>query len=595
MNKEPDNCQELQSEWTLGKQWIDNFTLDFQDLDNLADGVSLHNDTKAPQVGSMTLPADIRQIPRASIQQLPTFSVEVNGTKHSVAAYVCDFIVRRVVFNQDTFGKGILSTLQIGAESALTRGFQAFMSSLGTSISDFGTTLKMIHYNDIVVTVGIFDANESMRFQVRTRVTKSRLKKLIENAKKNPNTTWNVKALEELLATGGNDNTYQEFESTPRQNNYAMGKDDTYDIITSYDVGPFYDIKTYALNFPEALRTLKSKSKFGYPRVQFLVLDPAQLSPFGISRARLASPWANYANIYLQSTAKMMLFNADPPVFQRGQFTTPVTMKRNALWQSLDPNAEVRLQEMSNSTMTQFTTVLNYADTQIHAIMGVTPGASMSQENTGAYKNKIASGMEKSVSDMAVGQITNILENFLRQYALTALDLYVSEQTGETGLIVDDKCKDAINSLAKKKFMETAQIDPMTGMPTVQFTPPVGDDNIITINWDDFYNGTKEKNPTTGEPVLDEKGEPVRSNKGIQTWTVDIDLSMSKDSLDEKKRADVQDMLTVMSQTADPADPAAMERKSQLEDELIKETLPEMARGAGAKSPQPMMPNRLDQ
>ena len=41
-------------------------------------------------------------------------------------------------------------------------------------------------------------------------------------------------------------------------------------------------------------------------------------------------------------------------------------------------------------------TVLNHADSQIHAIMGVTPGASISQDNGGAYQNTISSKMEKS-------------------------------------------------------------------------------------------------------------------------------------------------------------------------------------------------------
>lgn len=573
MKKSDKDCKDLQNEWTNGKQWIDNFTVDFQDLDNLADGVALNNDSKSPQVGSMTLPSDIRQIPRASIQQLPTFGVEVNGTKHSIPAYVCDYIVRRVVFNQDTFGKGILSTLQIGAESALTRGFQSFICSLGTSLSDFGTTLKQIHFNDIVIEPGVFDANESGYFHVRTRVTKSRLKKLIKDAKANPNTTWNVEALEELLNTGGSDDNYENFQSEPRYNPFVSVSKDTYDIITRYGVGSFYPIETYALNSEKPLRELKSKSKFGYPRVSFLVLDPAQLSPFGISRARLASPWANYANIYLQSTAKMMLFNADPPVFQKGQFTTPVTLKRAALWQTLDPNAEVRLQEMSNSTITQFQTVLGYADTQIHSIMGVTPGSSMSQSGgKGAYQNTISSKMEQSSRDMSVTQITHILENFLRQYALTALDLYVSEQEGETGLIVDDKCKDSINRLAKKKFDETVEIDPTTGVPSAKFTPPIGDDNTLTIDWADFY-------------------------ENIQTWTIEIDLSMSKDSMDEKKRADVQDMLTVASQTADPNNPDDIKVKNQLQKELIKQTLPELARDTETDSSQiqPMMPNGLDQ
>jgi len=566
------NSKDLQNEWTTGKDWIDNFTQDFQELDNLADGVALRNESNAPQVGSMTLASDVRQIPRASIQQLPTFSTEVNGTKHSIPAYVCDYLVRRVVFNQDTFGKGILSTLQIGAESALTRGFQPFMCSLGTSLSDFGTTLKQIHFNDIVVEPGIFDANESGYYHVRTRVTKSRLKKLIESAEANPDTTWNVDALKELLETGGGGDNYEEYQSTPRYHVDVSSQKNTYDIMTRYSVGSFYEVVTYAMNSEKPLRELKSRSKFGYPRVQFLVLDPDQLSPFGISRARLASPWANYANIYLQSTAKMMLFNADPPVFQKGQFTKPITLKRNALWQTLDPNADVKLQEMSNSTISQFQMVLDQADSQIHSIMGVTAGTALAQNTSGTYQNTISSKMEQSTRDMSVNQVTNILENFLRQYALTALDLYVSEQEGEQDLIVDDKCKNAINQWAEKKFDENVQVDPMTGQPLAMFTPPIGDNNVITINWEDFYGN-------------------------VQTWTVDIDLSMSKDNLDDKKRADLQDMHTVIAQTADPSDPQSMQRKNELADELISQTLPELARTSGSDQQpvQPMQPNALDQ
>jgi hypothetical protein len=109
-------------------------------------------------------------------------------------------------------------------------------------------------------------------------------------------------------------------------------------------------------------------------------------------------------------------------------------------------------------------------------------------------------------------------------------------------------------------------------MPMAPFTPPIGDDNTLTINWKEFYDN-------------------------IQTWTIDIDLSMSKDSMDEKKRADLQDMHTVISQTADPADPQSMIMKNELTNELINQTLPEMARKTSgqAPQPQPMMPNTLDQ
>ena len=575
-----DNIEDYIKEWDKGKEWIDGFTRDFPELDNLADAVALSSSKKAPMVGDVALASSVRQIPRASIQQLPAMSVEVNGTKLSIPAHVCEFLVRRMVFNQDTFGKGILSTMQIGAESALTHGFQAAMASIGNIMNDFGSTMRLIHYNDIVIEPGVFDISDSSYGQVRTRVTRNQLKRIRDAAKKNPNTTWNVEALDELIALDPSSENLSQYVSQPRDNQSLSLNNSTYDIITRYEYGPLGEITTFATNLKKPLRKYNSKSKFGYPRLNFLVIDPAQLTPFGVSRVRLASPSANYANIYLQSTAKMLLLNADPPVFQKGMFTTPVTLKRGALWQTADPNAEVRLQELSNSTLTQFENVLKFVDNQIYAIMGVTPNnLPGGQQAGGAYQNKVSSTMEKSSSDMATTQITNIVENFIRQYALTALDLFVSEQVGETPLIVDDKCKNAINQLAQGEFDKAHPADPVTGMPAPdpmtgqapQFTPTIGDDNIINIEWAKFY-------------------------EGIKTWTVDIDLSMSGDELEEKKRADVQDMLTVMSQTANPNDPAGMNRKAALETELLKDVVPDVAKQTeSAPQQQPMAPQQSEQ
>lgn len=528
-----EKVKRYQSEWSSGKKFIDSFTEDFPDLDALADGMPLNQAKGAPIIGSSTIPNAVKQIPRASIQQLPVFSVEVNGTKQSISALVCDYIVRRAIFNPDTFGKGILSTMQIAAESALTRGFQPMMASVSNLFNDFGTVMELVHYNDIVIEPGVFDANDSSYFIVRTRVTKSRIKRLIEKAEANPDTSWNVTALKELLENGPNaESRYSELLSEARDNSEVDHMSNSFDIKTRYEVGSYGDITTYAKGVEAPLRVQKSKSKFGYPRVQFLVLDPAQLLPFGVSRVRLASASANYANIYLQSTAKQLLLNADPPVLQKGQFTTPIRLKRGALWHTLDPQADVALKELSNSTMNQFERVLDFMDNQVYSIMGVTPGAVGSKKSSGAYQNTVSSNMEKNVSDLANTQITNILENTLRQYALTGLDLFVSEQVGQTPLIVDDKCKNAINRLA-----------PDT----------IGDDNEIIIDWASFY-------------------------EGIKTWTIEIDLSMGKHDLEDKKRQDIQDMLVTMTQNADPNDIEKQQRIRELEDTLLENTVPEAQR-----------------
>ena len=535
------DIQTTKQEWERGKAWIDNHTRDFPSLETLADGVSLNNVKNAPVVGSVTLANSVRQIPRESVQQNPTLSVQINGTKQSVDAIVASYLLRSVVFNEDTFGNGILGTMQMAAQTALTLGFVALRANVGTVFNQFSTMLETLHYNDIVIEPGVFDASNSNYYQVRTRVTKGSLRKLIKNAKANPDTKWNIPALEALYEAGPNSADYNRYLSTPRQN-AGNSADNQYDFVTRYGVGPYYDITVYSPQQPDAdepLMQFQSKSKFGYPRVSFLVIDPAQLSPFGISRARLASPMANYGNIYLQSTAKMQLLNADPPTFKRGMFTTATPLRRGAQYESVDPNADFRLLELSNSTLREFNSVMNYIDQQVLATMGVSGMSAGS--NSSAYQNSDAVKAQNQVRDLASSQVTAIIENAIRQYGLTALDLYISEQVGKTQLIVDDEAKDAINDIEGEGF--------------------VGDDNIVEIDWQAYY-------------------------ERIHTWTVTVDLSVSKSQLEDKKRADLQDMFTVMKQTAGQ-DPAAMAQANAIGKELVEEALPDMSKELSRVEAQP--------
>lgn len=541
----PSEVQELINEWERSRDWIDGYTDDFEELDTLADGVALTRVKNAPVVGDVTLASAVRQIPRNSVRQVPVFSASVNGSKKNVQGILCSFFLRDKVFNQDTFGKGTLSTIQIGAESALTRGFQVFTASIGSIGADYSSSLKLVHYDDFAVERGVFDMSESPFFYLRSRITKGRLKRLIKSAKANPDTTWNVEALEELYEAGPNGTDFVNRQSAPRRDNGNSGNENQFDIITRYGIGPFYDITVFSPSIDKALRETKSRSKFGYPRMQGLVIDPDPLSPFGISRARLATPAANYANIYLQSTARMQLINADPPVMQTGQFLTPVRLKRGALWKSNDPNARADVKSLDNGNLQQFRTVLDFVDNQILSIMGV---GSAQNVSASTYQNKDAVQAREALKDLSVEQVTNITENFLRQYALTAVDLYISEQSGDEDLILDDEAKDAINDLYESKYVPV--IDPLTQLPK-PFVPPVGDDNILSVNWEEFYDSIKK-------------------------WTVEIDLSMGKEQLEAQTRADLQDAVTVASQTTDPNDPEGIARKRALEDKLLEKMVPDL-------------------
>jgi hypothetical protein len=523
------DMQNLMADWRLSKSFVEQYTRDFQQLDSLVDGVPINHDPNSPFVGDTTLAGLVRSIPRNSLQQLPVFSAIVNGTKNSVPALVCSYLLKKTAFNEDTFGKGLLSTLQIGAEQALTHGYAPFMVATGSMYNDFGTSMRLLHFMDTAPEPGVTDANESGHHYVVANLTPSRVRKILKAAESNPNTTWNVDALKLVLSATPRPKEYSIYESPAKRNAAGEAAGPTYQFITRYETGPDSTIITFCPEVSEApLRVMDSKSKWGYPRVMYLVIDPAALTPFGVSRVRLASPNQNLMNIYLGNIAAMLLLNSKPPILKRGRFIKPVQLKQGAVWETLDQNASADLKNLDNGSLQFFPQMAQQFATQIQNIMGGQTNALQAGNKAGFGKTAPGEKRAQDFEDVATNQVTKILENFLRQYALVGLDTLLSEQTGEDKLIVDDETKNAINELSP-------------GL--------IGDDNKIVMVWERFY-------------------------AAIEEWSVEVTVSLGKDEIDEKKRGDLQDMLVVLAQNAQTLGPEAQQKVKEITDMLMQDKTP---------------------
>lgn len=550
------DMQDLITEWGTAKKYVENYTREFPSLDNIVDGIPVTHEDGAPYVGDTTLAGLVRAIPRSSIQQLPIFGVRVNGSKETPRAHICNWVLRHCVFNEDTFGKGLLSTLQIGGEQALTHGYAPFMCATGSGANgDFGTTMRLLHYSDVAPEPGIQDHNETGFDFVAANLVKSRVQRIRDAAANNPNTTWNVEALDRLLEMEPVTKKYSVYQSSAKQQG-SQDSSPTYEFVTRYEVGKNGQFITFCPQIEDVpLRVINNKSKFGYPRVQFLVIDPASLIPFGTSRVRLASPNQNLMNAYYQNIGSMLIYNSDPALLKRGRFTKPVQLKRKAVWETLDQNATVELKTMGMDALNTFVPMAKQMSAQIQNIMGVPQGNIGGDQNSMGY-SKTAPGvkMQEKFTDTATNQVTNILENFLRQYALVALDTYIAEQQVDdydsenpttVDIVLDDEAKNAINRVAEAGFTPTDE-EPV-------FEPPVGDDNVFKMDWNDFYDS-------------------------IKNWSIEIELSIGKDELDEKQRADLQDMLTTLLQNNDGTDPEIQQRIRELLDMLMEKQTPALKR-----------------
>lgn len=531
-NNKPDIEQYIK-EWKKAKQFVYGHTWNFRELDTIANAQYPRSNGKKPNVGDTMIAGTIRRMMRGAIKQLPVIGVAINGTKQSVQAYTCGYLVNNCILDPTSFGKGFVSTLQLGGRGAITRGFNVFQVKATKMFGEFGVVPQLIHFSDIGIEPGVQDANLSSYWYVKTQFTPTKLKNIYKREKKNKNTTWNVKALKALLDIGPDGSGQTEYAEwlIPSELTTETSAE-TYILVTRYSADPSDDIVTFSPNLSEELRSVPNRSKFGYPRVLFMVVDPAELHPLGDSRVRLASPNQNLMMALRQNVATTWLYNSDPTVVRTGVFTSATALKAGGTITSTDPTAKVQLLTLDTATSQQYPQISKEIGGQILDMLGYNPAGGLGA--IGESKTGVGAQSQKAVLDDASQEITNVVEAFIKQYILSALDLYLSEQDGEGVLYVDDETRDNIKEVDPGCFM-----DP-------------NNPNALRVHWNELYDYIKKINVT-------------------------VDTTISKSDFTNEKRADLQDALTVMSQTSNPQDPAAQQRVKIIEDEFLEEVVPQLA------------------
>jgi hypothetical protein len=535
-------------EWQRGKEYVDNAIRDFKRLDTIANAQYEGATGKNPNIGDTTVAGIIRQIMRTAVKKIPHVSVGINGSESTSEAITCRFLVNDRILNPNTFGKGFVNTLQLGGRGSLSRGFNVFQVSATKMYGEFGIVPKLIHFNDFAIEPGVQEGSWSPYFYIRTKMTPGKLKNILaREEKKGAASTWNIQALKALIAAGPDSSGAADYAEyvTPMEQSKIEANAETFDIMTRYSINREDDICTFSPGINQILREVPNRSKFGYPRTLFLVIDPAELSPFGDSRVRLASPNQNFLMALRQNVATTWLYNSKPTMVKTGLFTGATALKSGGVITSSDPNSKVTLLTLDTATSQQYPVISQEITKQIQTMMGMNPGTALGA--IGDAKTGTGAQAQKQGIDDAIQQITNIIEEFLRHYVTSALDLFLSEQEGDGVIYVDDLTREDIMRIKPDAFP-----DPLNP-------------NALAVNWEELYDYIKK---------ID----------------IALDTTMSKEDWSNEKRADLQDAVTVVSQTTDPNDPQAVAKKKLLEDKLLDETAPELSTALNNLPEAPAMP-----
>ena len=526
-------------------EFTKGYAIDFKDLNTVANAQYPKGNSKKVNVGDTTIAGTTRQMMRGSVKQLPVISVAINGSKRTEQAIICRFIANDRILNPLSFGKNLVSILQLGGRGALTRGFVAYQVKATKLFGEYGVIPSLTHFSDIGVEPGIQDANLSSYFYLKTQFTPTKLKKIYNKEKKNPNTTWNIKAIKALLDAGPDGSGQTEYAEwlIPSEQGSSTSAE-TYTIITRLSADSSDDIVYFSPTLTQSIREVKNRSKFGYPRLLFLVIDPAELSPFGDSRVRLASPNQNLMMALRQNVATTWLYNSDPAIFTTGLFNGSTALKSGARISSTDPNAKVGVISLDTTTARDYDKISEGITGQIINALGFNPGSNLGA--IGKSKTGVGAQTQRMSIDDASREITNLIQEFLKQYIVSGLDLFLSEQDDEGILFVDDETRDDIEAISPGRFG-----DPLNP-------------NALGVNWKELYDY-------------------------IQKIDVTVDTTISKDEFTDEKRGDLQDALVTMKQTANPNDPVAAAKANIIEDELLDESVPDLSQKLDAvQQAQPM-------
>lgn len=523
-------------EWQKGKAFVDRAIVDFKRLDTIANAQYEGSSQKNPTIGDTTVAGIVRQIMRTAVKTMPQITISINGSQNTIEALICRNRVQKVLLNPTTFGRGLISLLQVGGRGAISRGFNVFQVHATKLYGQFGVIPKNIHFNDFAIEPGTLDGNHSPYFYIRSKMTPVKLQGIYNRESKKPagQSTYNIPALKALIETGADSSGSADYAEyvTPMEVSKIEANAETYDLITRYYYDTSIPTETFSPSINQIIRTVPNRSKFGFPRILFLVIDPAELSPFGDSRVRLASPNQNFMMALRQNVASTWLYNSKPTMVKTGLFTGATNLKSGGVITSTDTNAKIQLLTLDTTTAQQYPQIRQDITAQIQTMMGMNPGQALG--SIGESKTGVGAQAQKQGIDDAIQQVTNILEEFLCQYIMSGLDLYLSEQDGEGTIYVDDDTKQDILRINPKAF------------------PDPKNPNALKVNWNQLY-------------------------EYIQEIDVTVDTTMSKEDWTNEKRSDLQDALTVMTQSADPNDPNTRERINAIEDEFLEETVPEVA------------------
>lgn len=330
-----------------------------------------------------------------------------------------------------------------------------------------GSDWSLPYIRNVKLEPGKFSVDDCDYIFLDVYFTKLQLKRIIQDNKKNKDSSWNTDNLQKLADMAMTSKEMEEQNINERDKQvHSSGIKTT--ICFNRGIGaPFYMFSKH-LAPGECLREWVNPDPTGDLPLTMQYCYENLESPYGIGRIELAGPTQNVLDYMTQAHVLATQIGLQPPKKLTGAVDTAnlnsMTFTPDALWQM--GQADIELMQTTNSVYSQFPNNFGLYKTQLQTLQGRTDG-SVSAESGNPTFSKTQAGVKMQQ------ERTNSQDNYLRNKADSAsakmarkmMNVHLSKMEGADILDVVDEDKER---LQKAGYFDD---NPLTPEPSLSEIP----------------------------------------------------------------------------------------------------------------------------
>jgi hypothetical protein len=436
-------------------------TLRFDEYSKIAHNLSLVEDDDQTIFSEGSAQSIIRKIISQTIQRVPDGTIYSPYDKNSWEQVVLEYIFRSKVLLSEFRNKDMHKNLIKTFKQSLIYGFSAVRVGFKNDIDgDVRITYNKIHWNDIYPDPDCGAIEDSEWYIIRDWLSKSDVEALLDDEGDVIDNTYNVDTVRYLIDNKVNigseydsNSTYDKRRGTLRTNSveirtfYKRGADEFMTVIPSVNA---------------VLRTVKNYDPRKDVPILFLIPDPDDEFPLGVSQIEQILGKQQYADVLQAAAIKSTLLAMQPPMSVFGTIEpSSISFEPRALWMmGNNPNSRLEpypintsMIELSGQTIEQNSAGmmrnLNTVDATVASDAKIPsyPGSNNGQTNAAADKTITVNTYQKRV------------EYFFSDFADVALKTYINSLSGEQTITVDEETRRKINDIRNKNKSDSPPID----------------------------------------------------------------------------------------------------------------------------------------